>query len=132
MYQLSSLVSYYYQVTYKSALAYGVHKGSCTDANNTLSTQRQAVYLKNVTVTQEVLLFQISIYEGHLESSYHGPLFQQPIDKPYHVWHHSKELSFRFVIAHTSWGCYNANTKNIIVNTCTVCILENAKFQWKM
>ena len=22
--------------------------------------------------------------------------------------------------------------KNIIVNTCTVCILENAKFQWKI
>ena len=24
------------------------------------------------------------------------------------------------------------DAKNIIVNTCTVCILENAKFQWKI
>ena len=28
-----------------------------------------------------------------------------------------------------SSGYYNADTKNIIVNTFTVCILENAKFQ---
>ena len=54
------------------------------------------------------------------------------IDKPYHVWYHFKELSVFFVIAHISWGCHDAITKNIIVNTCTVCILEKAKFQWKI
>ena len=26
----------------------------------------------------------------------------------------------------------DADAKNIIVNTCTVCKLENAKFQWKI
>ena len=34
-------------------------------------------------------------------------------------------------MAHISSGYYNADTKNSIMNTCTVCILENAKFQWK-
>ena len=31
-----------------------------------------------------------------------------------------------------SRGCYNADTENIIVNTCTICILENAKLQWNI
>ena len=30
------------------------------------------------------------------------------------------------------WGYYNAGTINIIVNTCTVCILESVKFQVKV
>ena len=30
-------------------------------------------------------------------------------------------------MAQISWGYYNADTNDIIVNTCTVCILENAK-----
>ena len=34
-------------------------------------------------------------------------------------------------MAQISLGYYNSDTKNIIVNTCTVCILENAKFQRK-
>ena len=72
------------------------------------------------------------VYEGHLESSYHGLLSQSPTNKPCHVCYHFKELSFRYVMAHISLGYYNADTKNIIVNTCTVCILENAKFQWNI
>ena len=36
--------------------------------------------------------------EGHLESSKHGLVSQLPIDKPYHVWYHSKELSFFYVM----------------------------------
>ena len=35
-------------------------------------------------------------------------------------------------MAYISLGYHNADTKNIIVNTCSVCILETAKFQWKI
>ena len=34
-------------------------------------------------------------------------------------------------MAQIARGYYNADTNNIIVNTCTVCILENAKFRGK-
>ena len=47
-------------------------------------------------------------------------------------WYHFKELSFRFVIAQISCGCYDASTKDIIVSTCTVCLQENAKFKRKI
>ena len=30
-------------------------------------------------------------------------------------------------LAQNSWECYNANTKNIIMNTCTVCITGKRK-----
>ena len=32
------------------------------------------------------------------------------------------------VKAQISWGLYKANTKSIIVNICTDCILQNEKF----
>ena len=44
------------------------------------------------------------------------------------VWYHFKEPSFLYVMAQISCRYYNADTKNIIVNICTVCILENAKY----
>ena len=49
-----------------------------------------------------------------------------------HVWYHFKELSFLYLMTQISFGYYNADTKNIIVNTCTVCIRENTKLQWKI
>ena len=42
-----------------------------------------------------------------------------------------KGLSFLYIMAKISWGWYNADMKNTIVNTCTECILETASFQWK-
>ena len=33
---------------------------------------------------------------------------------------------------HIAGEYYNADTNNISMNTCTVCILENVKFQWKI
>ena len=36
------------------------------------------------------------------------------------------------VTTQISLGYYNADAKRIIVKTCTVCILENAKCQWKI
>ena len=53
----------------------------------------------------------------------------------------TKPIMFGIILkSHLSsmlWHKFNediiiAETKNIIVNTCTVCILENAKFQWKI
>ena len=35
-------------------------------------------------------------------------------------------------MAQISRGYYNADTKNIIVNTCSVYILENTKFHWEI
>ena len=61
----------------------------------------------------------------------HGLLSQKPIYNPYHVWYHFKELSFFYVMAHISRGYYNAGTNNIIVYTCTVCILETQQFSGK-
>ena len=44
------------------------------------------------------------------------------------VWYHIKQISFFYVRTHILCGCYDSDTKNIIVNTWTVCILEKQTF----
>ena len=41
-------------------------------------------------------------------------------------------IIFKSYLSSVSSGYYNAETNNNIVNTCPVCILENAKFQCKI
>ena len=75
-----------------------------------------------LAVQRGCLQFVIVVFPDHTHLLFY---------KPYHVCYHFKK-TLLYVMAQILLGYFNADTKNIIVNTCIVCLLENAKFQWKI